>query len=125
MTSPESFSTSAIELPLEVRLKMLEDAQAKAEVQPDYYRQFVPLARILLSMRYQNIVEGIENIPDRPSLFVINHIKAADSLLVPSVVTPTTGLPLRMVAKHEYFAGEGIDGKGKYGKPIKWFMENT
>ena len=116
----------AHELPRKRSLELLDGAaEAEQSEKPDHYRAFVPLARVLLSARYHTIVDGLENIPDQPSMFVINHIIAADSVFVPAVVTSNTHIPLRMAAKQEYFAGKGIDGEGKYGKAIKWFMENT
>lgn len=123
MSMSELSSFYANEINPSTSLESLDD-MAEPE-KKDYYRRMVPLARVLLSARYHTIVEGLENIPNQASMFVINHIVAADSVIVPAIVTSETGIPLRMAAKQEYFAGEGLNDTKKFGKSIKWFMENT
>lgn len=108
----------------ESRLERLGGQQAERPEKRDLYKLFYPIARTLLDARYYRIVEGLENIPDDPALFVSNHIHAADSPLLAMTYTEHTGKPMRFVAKQEYFDGRGTDDNGKYGKRAKYLMEH-
>ncbi len=91
----------------------------------DAYKVFYPLIRAGLDTRYHRMVDGTENIPDQPAVYAANHVQFADSPLIAASYTEATGKPLRFAAKQEYFDGKGIDDRGKFGRPVKWFMEHT
>ena len=91
----------------------------------DYYRQLYVLSRFVLNRVYDITVEGEENILDEPAEYAANHVEFADSLIMSMIHTEATGRPMRFVIKQEYVDGLGIDDQGKYGRPVKWFMEHT
>lgn len=92
----------------------------------DLYRPFVPtFDKLYLDRRYERKVEGAENIPNAPALHVANHLRFDDSFLLASTVTHITGRPLRFGAKSEYMEGLGVDGQGKLGRSVKFFMKAT
>lgn len=91
----------------------------------DAYKALYPAFRFGLDTRYHRMVEGTENIPDQPAVYAANHIQFVDSPLVAASYTEATGRPLRFAAKQEYFDGKGIDDRGKFGRPLKWFMDHT
>lgn len=103
--------------------------QPEAVVQPrakaDFYKGLYPLFKFGLDMKFDREVSGTENIPDQPAIYVPNHIRLADSPLVAASYTEATGLPMRFVAKQEYFDGKGVDDNGKYGKTMQWLMEHS
>lgn len=104
---------------------LLPSEQFEYSPKTDLYKVLFPLARQALNQMYYRIVEGDENIPDGPALYVSNHINAADSPLIITTVNERTGMPVRFAAKQEYFEGLGVDNEGKYGKTLKWVMEHT
>lgn len=48
---------------------------------------------------------GLENIPDRPTLFVVNHFTRFETLLVPYVLFQSTRRQVRTLATHTIFHG--------------------
>jgi len=91
----------------------------------DLYGVLWPIARKGLDHKFDRTVEGIENIPDQPAMYVPNHILFADSALVAISFTEATGTPMRFGAKLGYFEGKGVDDKGKYGRSMKWIVEHS
>lgn len=108
----------------ESRQERLGGQQAERSEKRDLYKLFLPIARTLLDLNYYRILEGLDNIPEEPALFVSNHIQAVDSPLIALTYSERTGKPMRFVAKQEYFDGRGIDDHGKYGKSAKFLMEH-
>ena len=74
-----------------------------AQERGDHYRRFFHLGNIATNVKYNNIVLGADNIPKGPAVFVGNHVRKIDSTLLSLAVTKTTDLPLRMLAKSDYF----------------------
>lgn len=91
----------------------------------DYYKYLLRPVGFALNMKYVRHIEGIENIPNEPAIYASNHIEAVDSLLIAQTYSEETGIPLRFLAKKEYFDGLGVDNEGKYGRMAKWIMEHT
>lgn len=102
-----------------------ENQQSYQPSKPDLYKVAFPFVARQLNRHYDIEIHGQEHIPDSPSIIIPNHIRFADSALVAYAYTEATGLPLRMAAKSDYFDGEGIDGKGKYGRLIQFGMKYT
>lgn len=50
-------------------------------------------------------VEGLENISDRPTLFVVNHFTRMETFIVPYVLDKHTDKPLRALADAKLFKG--------------------
>ncbi|MGH7218175.1 MAG: lysophospholipid acyltransferase family protein [Candidatus Microsaccharimonas sp.] len=103
--------------------------QPEAAMQPrekaDFYKGLYPIFKFGLDMKFDREVSGTENIPDQPAIYAPNHIRLADSPLVAASYTEATGLPMRFVAKQEYFDGKGINDNGKFGKTMQWLMEHS
>lgn len=91
----------------------------------DLYKVLYPAFRFGLDRKFDRAVHGTEYIPDGAAIFTPNHIQIADSPLVAASYTEETGRPMRFAAKKEYFEGEGLDGKGKLGRPVKWLMQHS
>ncbi len=91
----------------------------------DFYGQLWPIARTMIDRRFDRSVTGVENIPEGPVIVAANHIRMVDSPIVAVSYTEATGNPLRFAAKREFFDGEGVDGKGKWGRVAKWVLEHT
>lgn len=91
----------------------------------DVYQVVYPVAKFMMDRKYPRIVEGQENIPDRPAIYAPNHLQFVDSFLAATSYTEATGAAMRFGAKREYFDGKGIDNHGKLGRAMKWFVENT
>jgi 1-acyl-sn-glycerol-3-phosphate acyltransferase len=91
----------------------------------DFYMQVVPLFNGILGLANDRHIIGLENVTPEPKIYAINHVRFEDSLHVAGIVARHIKRPVRFGAKKEYFDGEGIDGDGKFGRTVKWFMENT
>lgn len=91
----------------------------------DYYRQLFPAFDLYLSHHYDIRTHGEDNILDRPAIYVANHVRFVDSMLLAAAYTRETKQPLRFVAKQEYFDGKGIDDNGKLGRTAMWLVEHT
>ncbi|NCO10420.1 1-acyl-sn-glycerol-3-phosphate acyltransferase [Candidatus Saccharibacteria bacterium] len=91
----------------------------------DLYHTFYRPTRVALDLWYNRKVEGLENIPDEPAIYVANHSRVTDSFLMAASFTEHTGKAMRLGAKKEYFTGEGVDNKGKLGRTSRWFVERT
>lgn len=91
----------------------------------DRYHLLFPVFNRGLKIMFNRDIHGTENILEEPALYVANHIRATDSLLIAQAYTEVTGEALRFGAKKEYFDGKGIDNKGKLGRTAKWLMEST
>lgn len=92
----------------------------------DKYMRTVPFITAYLKLKYPHIqIIGRENIPDGPAMFVANHLRFDDSLIIAAAYAHHTKRPLRLGAKSEYFEGLGINNKGFLGKPIQRFVEST
>lgn len=92
----------------------------------DKYMQAVPFISAYLKLKYPHIrTLGIENIPDGPAMFVANHLRVDDSLIIAAAYAHYMKSPLRLGAKSEYFEGLGINNKGLLGKTMKRFVEST
>lgn len=91
----------------------------------DLYKVLYPAFRFGLDRKFDRTVEGIEYIPEGAAIFTPNHTRMVDSPLVAASYTQETGRPMRFLAKKEYFEGDGLDGKGKLGRSVKWLMEHS
>lgn len=91
----------------------------------DAYKLVYPAIKFGLERKYDLEISGQHNIPDTPAIYTPNHIEFVDSLFVAEAYTESTGIPMRFLAKQEYFDGKGIDDNGKLGRTMKWFMEHT
>ncbi len=89
----------------------------------DLYKPLYPLFKVGLNVVKHRTVEGQENIPDAPAMYVANHEHVLDSPLIALTYTELTRKALRFGAKKEYFDGDGIDGH--FGRTTKWLMERT
>jgi len=86
----------------------------------------VPFVAAYLKLKYPHIhTTGRENIPDGPAMFVANHLRFDDSLIVAAAYAHYMKRPIRLGAKSEYFEGLGINNKGLLGKSIKRFVDST
>lgn len=89
--------------------------------QIDTYMDMFPLVSKYIDLRYAHVdASGQENIPEGPVMFVANHLRRDDSLIIAKEYVDYMEKPLRFGAKSEYF-----DGKGLFGKTIQRFMEDT
>lgn len=88
----------------------------------DLYTPFYFIAREAMNRRFDRTVHGAENILERPTIYVANHLRFEDSILLPARVTEVSGQKVRMVGKQEYAEGKGIDDHGKYGRFLKFAM---
>lgn len=104
---------------------MSPESETNLPKRRDAYKLVYPVFNAVLNRYYHRTVSGVENIPDTPAIYVPNHIKIADSLLVAAAYTDETGIPLRFGAKQEYFEGKGINDNGKLGRSVQWVMEHT
>lgn len=102
-----------------------QNLSSENPLQRDTYMDMVPYIMKYLKLRYKLGVGGTENIPDGPAMFVANHLRVDDSLLVAAMYATETKKPLRLGAKNEYFEGLGINNKGRFGKTIQKFVTNT
>ena len=50
-------------------------------------------------------IHGEKNIPDEPSVFVINHFTRMETFLIPFVLTKTTEKEIISLAHHSFFGG--------------------
>ena len=50
-------------------------------------------------------LSGLERLPDRPILFVVNHFTRFETFLIPYVVHRHFGHPVRTLATHTLFRG--------------------
>lgn len=92
----------------------------------DKYMLAVPYISAYLKLKYPHIhTTGRENIPDGPAMFVANHIRLDDSLIIAAAYAHYMKRPIRIGAKSEYFEGLGINNKGLLGKPIQNFVNAT
>jgi len=92
----------------------------------DRYMQAVPFISAYLKLKYPHIhTTGRENIPEGPAMFVANHLRVDDSLVIAAAYAHYMKSPLRLGAKSEYFEGLGINNKGLFGKSMKRFVEST
>lgn len=92
----------------------------------DKYMQAVPIITTYLKLKYPHIrTLGKEHIPEGPAMFVANHLRVDDSLIIAAAYAHYMKRPLRLGAKSEYFEGLGINNKGLLGKPIKRFVDAT
>jgi 1-acyl-sn-glycerol-3-phosphate acyltransferase len=92
----------------------------------DRYMKTVPFVTAYLKLRYPHIrILGRENIPDGPAMFVANHLRVDDSLIIAASYAHYMKQPIRLGAKSEYFEGLGINNKGLLGKPMKKFVDST
>lgn len=91
----------------------------------DTYMNIVPVANGLLNVIYDIDIQGLDTVTDEPSIYAINHLRFADSIIVAGIVAKHIKRPVRFGAKSEYFDGEGINGKGLFGGPVKKFMLDT
>ena len=89
------------------------------------YMALAPYILAAMRAKFDIRVEGADNIPDEPAMFVANHLRFADSLIGAAVYTQRKHLPLRLGAKSGYFEGTGIDDNGKYGFLMKQFVTRT
>lgn len=96
----------------------------QAQRKPDRYGLIFPFARIALNHSFVRMVEGKENIVDQPALYLANHVHFADSPLLAAAYTDYAKKPLRMMAKQEYFEGDGL-GDGKLGRVLRWGISRT
>ncbi|MBC7565198.1 1-acyl-sn-glycerol-3-phosphate acyltransferase [Candidatus Saccharibacteria bacterium] len=92
----------------------------------DRYMNMVPLITAYLKLKYPHIrTIGREHIPDGPAMFVANHLRVDDSLIIAASYAHYMKRPLRLGAKSEYFDGLGINNKGLLGKQMKKFVDTT
>ena len=84
----------------------------------------MPAVRAVLGFRYLRVVEGRENIPDSPSIFMANHVHFFDSFLMALAYSEEKNNPMRLVAKKEYFEGDGL-GDGKLGGALQFGIART
>lgn len=94
----------------------------------DTYMRNFKFINFALKTYFQQHVTGLENIPDEPALFLVNHLKFVDSPLVAAAYTTHTNKPLRFLAQEEYFQGKGLrmkNGSRILGPSIQRFVENT
>lgn len=92
----------------------------------DRYMKVLPYISAYLKLKYPHIrTLGIENIPTGPAMFVANHLRVDDSLIIAATYAHYMKSPLRLGAKSEYFDGLGINNKGLLGKTMKRFVEST
>ncbi|MDB5160091.1 MAG: phospholipid/glycerol acyltransferase [Candidatus Saccharibacteria bacterium] len=92
----------------------------------DRYMKTVPFVNAYLKLKYPKIhTSGRENIPEGPAMFVANHLRFDDSLIIAAAYARYTKRPLRLGAKSEYFEGGGINNKGFLGKQVKHFVDST
>ncbi|HEY8886659.1 MAG TPA: lysophospholipid acyltransferase family protein [Candidatus Microsaccharimonas sp.] len=96
------------------------------KAQADKYMQTVPFVTAYLKLRYPHIrTLGRENIPEGPAMFVANHLRFDDSLIIAASYAHYMKRPIRLGAKSEYFEGLGVNNKGLLGKTIKRFVDST
>jgi 1-acyl-sn-glycerol-3-phosphate acyltransferase len=92
----------------------------------DRYMKTVPFVTAYLKLRYPHIrTLGRENIPDGPAMFVANHLRVDDSLIIAASYAHYMKRPIRLGAKSEYFEGLGVNNKGLLGKSMKKFVDST
>jgi 1-acyl-sn-glycerol-3-phosphate acyltransferase len=92
----------------------------------DKYMKAVGYVNTYLKLKYPNIhTTGLKNIPDGPAMFVANHLRFDDSLIIAAAYAHYMKRALRLGAKSEYFEGGGINDKGLFGKQIQNFVEST
>lgn len=93
----------------------------------DAYVRYFKLVNLALRAAYEQHITGTENILDEPALYLMNHLKFADSLLLGAAYTKKTGEPLRFIAKSGYFEGEGIRFKNRMilGRTMRHFVTHT
>lgn len=97
----------------------------RAQGKKDLYRSFgVPAVRAVLSSRYIRVVEGTENILDQPAIYMANHVHFFDSFLMALAHYDETDTPMRLIAKKEYFEGDGM-GNGRFGTPLQFAISRT
>lgn len=98
----------------------------KKPAETDKYMKTVPFVMAYLKLKYPHIhTTGRENIPEGPAMFVANHLRFDDSLIIAAAYAHYMKRPIRLGAKSEYFEGLGINNKGLLGKPIKKFVDST
>lgn len=94
----------------------------------DTYMRDFKFISFALKAYFEQHVTGLENIPDEPALYLVNHQKFVDSPLVAVAYTKHTGKKLRFLAQDGYFKGEGVrmkNGSRLFKKPIQRFVQNT
>jgi 1-acyl-sn-glycerol-3-phosphate acyltransferase len=92
----------------------------------DRYMQTVPFITAYLKLKYPHIrTLGRDNIPDGPAMFVANHLRVDDSLIIAAAYAHYMKRPLRLGAKSEYFEGGGLNDSGLLGKTVKRFVNRT
>ena len=94
----------------------------------DTYMRDFKYINFALKVYFEQHVTGLENIPDEPALYLVNHLKFVDSPLVAATYTMHTGKQLRFLAQDGYFKGEGLrkkNGKRILGPHIERIVKNT
>lgn len=92
----------------------------------DKYMDMVPYISRYLKLRYAAIrTSGLEDIPEGPAIFVANHLRFDDSLIMAATYAQYMERPLRLGAKSEYFEGGGINDKGRLGGLVQKIVDTT
>jgi len=106
--------------------EQLSSVNSPEQKQPkDRYMRLYRLGRFAIRATHAITVEGAENILDEPAIYAANHVDFMDSLIISMLVTEKTKKPTRFIIKKEYMEGGGLDGKGRFGKSVMWFMKAT
>lgn len=94
---------------------------------PEKDKYFIasPFVDAFEQLQYRQTITGIENIPtEGRGIIAPNHLRAADSLMIPAVVAREIGRKVIFAAKDTYFQGE-IDLLGhRFRTPRRVFFED-
>jgi 1-acyl-sn-glycerol-3-phosphate acyltransferase len=91
---------------------------------PDKFMTAFPYVDAVERALYSQTVSGVENIPTEGNgIIAANHLRAADSLLLPAIIARELGRKTIFAAKTSYFQG-GFEVFGKeFRSPTRWFFE--